>query len=135
MRSNRFWLEIIALGTVIALAIALLIATLGAAAGSVGSQDDSAQESSAAPAATSYTGMVTCSRCLAKHPATLGRTATNCVLTCVHSGAGFALIVGDKVYQLTGDISLLKQFAGQRAQITGVAQGNTIAVSSASAAS
>src|SRR5437763_27837 len=101
MRSNRFWLEIIALGTVIALAIALLIATLGAA---VGSQDDSAQESSAAPAATSYTGMVTCSRCLAKHPATLGRTATNCVLTCVHSGAGFALIVGDKVYQLTGDI-------------------------------
>ena len=131
MKSNRFWLEIIALGSAIALAVALLIATLGAVAVSVVAQDDGAQ---ATPAARTFQGMVTCSRCLAKHPATLGRTATNCVLTCVHSGAGFALIVGDKVYQLTGDVSLLKKLAGQRAQITGVAEGNTINVSSAVAA-
>jgi len=134
MKSNRFWLEIIAIGTAIALAIALLIATLGAAAVSVAAQDYAARESAAPPTKT-YMGMVTCTRCLAKHSAASGRTATNCVLICVHNGARFALIDGDKVYQLTGDVSLLKKFAGQRAQITGAAQDNTITVTSATAAS
>ncbi len=133
MKSNRFWLEIIALGTGIALAIALLIATLGAAAVSVAVQDDNAQTESVTAGTKTYQGMVTCSRCRAKHPATLGRSATNCVLMCVHNGASFALIDGDHVYELTGDLRDLKKFAGQRAQITGTAQGNTIAVSSVAA--
>ena len=130
MKSNRFWLEIIALGSAIALGIALLIATLGAAAVAVAALDASAQEAAPLPTAKTYEGMVSCARCKAKHPATLARTATNCVLTCVHNGAGFALIDGDKVYQLTGDVSDLKKFAGQRARVTGVAEGDTIAVSS-----
>lgn len=130
MKANRFWIEIIALGTAIAFAIALLIATLGAAAATVGAQEESSQ---AAPAVKSYQGMVTCSRCRAKHSAALGRTATNCVLVCVQSGASFALIDGDNVHQLEGDASLLKKFAGQRAQITGTAHGNTIEVSSVAA--
>ncbi len=134
MKSNRFWLEIIALGSAIALGIALLIATFGAAAVAVAALDANAQEAAPQPAAKTYEGMVSCARCKAKHPATLARAATNCVLTCVHNGAGFSLIDGDKVYQLTGDVSDLKKFAGQRARVTGVAEGDTIAVSSIASA-
>ena len=134
MRTKHFWIEIIGLGSAIALAVALLLATLGAAAGSVMAQDESSQ-TPAAPAVQTFRGMVTCSRCGAKHSAALGHTASDCVRICVHSGAGFALIDGDKVYQLRGDLTMIKKVAGQRAEITGVAQGNTITVASVVAAS
>jgi hypothetical protein len=144
MQRNRFWIEIIALGTMIACALALLIATLGAGAAAMGGQDVSvappqtspvqaapqanASQANNGPAQT-YQGMITCSHCGAKHPAKLGGAAASCTLACVHSGAAFALIDGEKVYQLNGDLNLLKRFAGQRAEITGFAHGSTIEVS------
>lgn len=129
MRANRCWIEIIALATTIALAVALLIATLGAAAVALADQKDAA-----ASAPTAFEGMVTCSRCGAKHPAAMARTASACVLACVHSGANFALVDGDKVYELDGDVMILKKVAGQRARIMGVAQGKMIRVSSITSA-
>jgi hypothetical protein len=134
MNAKRFWIEIIALASAIALAIALLIATLGAAAGTVMAQDENAQ-SAPSPTSRTFRGMVTCSRCGAKHSATLNRSASDCVRICVHNGAAFALVDGDKIYQLDGDLSLIKKVAGQRAEITGIVQGNTITVSSVTAAS
>jgi hypothetical protein len=136
MNTNRFWIEIVAVGTAIAFALALLIATLGAAAATVGGQDETGQVNGAAEQQKAYQqktyqGMVTCSRCRAKHSATLGRTASNCVLICVHGGASFALVDGDKTYLLDGDLGVLKKVAGQRAEIIGTASGNTITVSSA----
>jgi len=134
MKQNQFWIEIVALGTAIACALALLIATLGAAAVAVGGRE-AGQAAESGPASKTYQGMVTCSRCGAKHSAALGRTAANCVRVCVHGGAGFALVDGDTTYQLDGDLNLLKNVAGQRARIVGVAHGNTIKVSSVTAAS
>jgi hypothetical protein len=129
MKTKHFWIDIIALGSVIAFAIALFLATLGAAAGAATSQDESTQ-TTLASATKTYRGMVTCSRCGAKHSASLGRSASDCVRICVHSGADFALIDGDKIYQLKGDVSMIKKVAGQRAEVIGVAEGNTITVSS-----
>ena len=77
-----------------------------------------------------YAGMVTCSRCGAKHPAKMDRSATDCTRSCVRSGAGFSLVDGDKTYQLEGDLVMLKEFAGRRARVVGTANGNTIRVSS-----
>ena len=82
MRTNRVWLEIVILGTAIAFGLALLFATLGAAAdAAVGALPQ------ALPAnqSQSYQGMVTCSRCGAKHSAALDRSATTCVRECVHA--------------------------------------------------
>lgn len=79
--------------------------------------------------------MVTDSRCGAKHSAALGKTAGDCARQCVIGGAAFALVDGDKTYQLDGDWSLLKSVAGQRARIRGVIRGSTIKVSSVAAAS
>ena len=78
--------------------------------------------------------MVTCSRCGAKHSAELGKTAVDCSLTCVHGGATFALVDGDKMYMLDGAPDRLKKVAGQRARIVGVVRGDRIKVSSVAAA-
>jgi hypothetical protein len=142
MKPHRLWIEIVALGTAIACALALLIATLGAAAAVVGDRPASAQASESTPSGDSssepqqaYEGMVTCTRCGAKHSSKLGRTAADCTRVCVHGGAGFALVDGEKTYTLEGDSNLLKRIAGQRARVAGVLRGNTIKVSSIASAS
>jgi hypothetical protein len=129
MKANRVWVEIVLLGTAAACALALLLATLGAAAGAATGEVGSAP----GPERT-YQGMVTCSRCEAKHSASVGTTAGKCILTCVRGGAAFALIDGDRTYLLDGDLVILKQVAGRRASVVGAVKGNTIKVSSVGAA-
>jgi uncharacterized low-complexity protein len=146
MKTNQFWIEIVALGTAIAFALALLIATLGAAAVAVAEHSKSARvewgpnESGQAAESASVQqqtreGMVTCSRCGAKHSADFGKTAGDCARQCVRGGARFALVDGDKTYVLDGNPELLKKVAGQRARIVGTVRGNTITVSTAGAGS
>jgi hypothetical protein len=146
MKSNRFWIEIVGLATAIACVLALLLATLGAAAASLAGHPESkpgesgqAKESAPAPQQTSaqqtHEGMVTCSRCGAKHSAELGKTATDCTRQCVRGGAAFTLLDGDTTYTLDGDLVRLKTVAGRRARIVGVVRGNTITVSSIAASS
>ena len=130
--TRSVWIEIILLATAVALAMALLLATVGAAAGvAVG------QAGKLKPTATtqSFEGMVTCSRCGAKHQPALDRSASTCVRVCVHGGASFALIDDESVYLLDGDIGSLKTLAGQRARVTGTRSGNTIKVMTIASAS
>ena len=139
MRIHRVWVEIVIVGTMIACALAVLIATLGAAAGAVAPVDQQSQVNqrpfAQAPAVAeqSYEGMLTCSRCGAKHSAAIGRTAADCVRICVHGGASFALVDGDKTYVLDGDLNALKRVAGQRVHVVGSINDQTIRVSSISA--
>jgi len=149
MRARTLWIEIVALGSMIACGLALLIATLGAGAVALGGQAASGQStdsssssslpvSSSASLAPSTTparqetreGMITDSRCGAKHSADMAQTAGDCARRCVHGGAAFALVDGDKTYRLDGDLAVLKSVAGQRARVRGVVRGDSIKVSS-----
>jgi hypothetical protein len=143
MKPKRLWIEIVALGTSMACAVALLIATLGAASAGLSSQpagqaDESARAQTApiANAAPSqvFEGMITCSRCLAKHSPKIGSNAADCTRKCVHAGASFALVDGDNTYLLEGNLSALKKSAGERVRINGIRQGNKIRVLSVAAA-
>jgi hypothetical protein len=129
MKTNRLWIEILLLGTAIACALALLIATLGAVAGAASGQEAARQEMPSTTEQT-YEGMVTCSRCGARHSAALGRTAADCTRNCVRGGANFALVVADATYLLNGDVSALGRLAGQRVRIVGELNGKTIRISS-----
>jgi hypothetical protein len=129
MKMNRVWIEIVLLGTAIACALALLIATLGAAAGTA-SGEEAARQETQSPAAQTYEGVVTCSRCGARHSATLGQTAADCTRICVRGGSNFVLVGADNTYILDGDVSVLGKLAGQRARIIGELSGKTIKVSS-----
>jgi hypothetical protein len=131
MKSRSVWTEIIFLATAVALALALLFATLGVAAGVAVGQ---AAHPQPAAMAQSFEGMVTCSRCGAKHQPALDRSASTCVRVCVHGGASFSLINDESVYLLDGDPGPLKKLAGQRARVTGTRIGNTIKVTTISSA-
>ena len=138
MKTNRVWIEIVMLATAIACALALLFATLGAAAGVAAGEVSVRQQAPAikqVPAATdhAYEGMVTCSRCGAKHSAALGQTATTCIRLCMHGGAQFALVDADMTYLLDGDLSVLNKLAGRRAHVVGALHGKTIRISSVAA--
>jgi hypothetical protein len=139
IKAHRVWIEIVLLGAAIACALALLIATLGAAAGAavdglaVQQQTPIPNESAPPETPTSehtYEGMVTCSRCKAKHSAAMGRAADVCVRVCVHGGAQFALVNADSFYLLDGNLGALKKVAGERVRLVGNLTGNTIRVQS-----
>lgn len=130
MKYHKFWIEIVVLGTAVAFVLALLLASLGAAASAASGAHESAANSQQA-----FEGMITCSKCGAKHSASLDHSASNCVRICVHAGADFALVDDNVLYFLDGDRVALKKVAGQRARITGVLNGRTIKVASASSGS
>ena len=131
MRPHRFWIEVVAVATLAACALALLIATLGVVAGSAAAALQRSHTKSADE--QTYEGVVTCSRCGARHSATMGQTAADCARICVHQGAKFALAAGDKTYLLEADPYMLKRLSGQRIDVGGVATGNTLRVSSVNA--
>jgi hypothetical protein len=137
---TNLWLEILGAGTAGALGVAVFLATLGAAAG-VASGENAAPQAATPPSMSqpspalvqTYEGMVTCSRCGAKHAPSISKNASDCVRICVHDGSSFALIDGNDVYLLEGDWEQVKKVAGQRAEITGSLSGHTIEVSSVAA--
>jgi hypothetical protein len=131
MKTQRFWIEIILVGTGIACVLALLMATLGVAADAVNGRNSKAPPVPADVAVQpqqTYEGMVTCSRCGAKHSAFLNASATTCVRSCVHGGESFALVDSESLYLLDGNLADLKKLAGQRARIVGILRGKTIRV-------
>jgi|ERR1700733_10761308 hypothetical protein len=141
MRS-KLWMEILALSAAGACGVALLFVSFGTAAGAVSGGAQPTEPVAVSPSAQSlapqqtqqtYDGMVTCSRCGAKHSPASSRNASDCTRSCVHAGASFALIDGDVVYILKGNLDQVKKVAGQRATITGSIDGQTIQVSSVSA--
>ena len=137
MNTRRIWIEIVVVGSAISIGLALLLASIGAAAGIPEAGSDALQAApaasqKAAPAEQVFDGMVTCSRCGAKHSPALQRPATVCVRVCVHGGAAFALVSAESSYVLQGDAQVLKPFAGERARIVGSLSGHTIQVRSVS---
>lgn len=143
MKAHRVWIEIVILGTAIACVLALVIATLGVAAGAAaedeteqsrtGSQSAAPQQDLVPATVRTYQGILTCSRCGAKHSAELDQSASKCALRCIHAGASFELVNPDFTYLLSGDVVALKPLAGQRVRVVGSLDRNTIQVHSASA--
>jgi endonuclease YncB( thermonuclease family) len=73
--------------------------------------------------------------CGAKH---MMENKADCTRTCVSKGSSYALVVGDKVYTLhTSDkvaLDQLNTLAGEKAKVSGTADGDTIEVSKVTSA-
>jgi len=84
----------------------------------------------------SFTGTVTDAMCGATHM--MDGDAAACLHACVKQGSKYALVVGDKVYNLTTSdkavLATLDKLANDQAKVTGTAKGNTIEVSSVAVA-
>ena len=61
-------------------------------------------------------------------------SAAQCTRECVKQGSDYALVANGKVYTLKGDTKQLDKYAGQSVTVTGSVSGNTVTVTSISAA-
>ena len=127
---TRFWVGTIALVSAVACVLALGIAALGAIAGTAVAAPTPNQPDTEAGPQKSYDGMITDTRCGAKHSAAIGKTAADCTLVCIHGGEQFALVDGETVYSLEGATVQLKRVAGQRVRIIGALKGKKLSVTS-----
>jgi hypothetical protein len=131
------WVERRIVRTIIACAVMIGIVMFGMMIGTpapvpganAGGPAPRQAETSSAMPTQSYEGMITDTRCGAKHSAAIGLAAADCTRACVHGGEQFALVDGDSVYVLEGDIGAVKRMAGQRVRIVGTLNGNKISVS------
>jgi hypothetical protein len=81
-----------------------------------------------------FTGVVTDDMCGKKHTMMPGKPDSECIRACVKSGSKYALLVGDKLYALNGDVKLIDNLAGKKVKVTGDVSGTTITLASISAA-
>ena len=77
-----------------------------------------------------FAGLVTDSMCGARHTRNSGRSPAECAQACVRKGANYVLVDGDKTYLLAGNQADLQKVAGQRVNLEGSLDQNTIQVSS-----
>ena len=75
-----------------------------------------------------FAGMISDSRCGARHRMNSGKTSAECARSCVRHGAHYVLVDGEKVYALEGYPDQLEKLAGERANVVGMLEGNTIKV-------
>jgi len=127
---TTFWVGTTALVSAIACGLALGIAALGAIAGTAVATPTPNQRDAEAGPQKSYDGIITDTRCGAKHSAAIGKTAADCTLVCIHGGEQFALVDGETIYSLEGETVQLKRVAGQRVRIIGALKGKKISVTS-----
>jgi len=81
----------------------------------------------------SLTGVVTDSMCSATHM-TKDKTPAECTKMCVKDSMKYALAADKKLYTLEGHEAELAKLAGQKVTVTGTINGDTLTVTSVTAA-
>jgi hypothetical protein len=141
----RSWFRLLAFCSLAAAAVALVFATLLASATVAFAFGRSfnapantsgvakAVESSTAPERT-FSGVVTDSFCGARHARHFNLSPADCTRFCVHNGAKYVLVDGEKKYALEGDAAQLSKLAGQRITFKGALEGDAVSFSALSPA-
>lgn len=119
------------LASALAFALVLTGATLAFALGQSGANAAAPAQTQTLSAQT-VSGVISDSRCGARHPAASDKSPAECVRACVRRGASYVLVDGDRIYVLRGKSSTLNRLAGQRVRVVGTLQGDTLRVNSVS---
>lgn len=82
---------------------------------------------------TTLTGVVSDALCGAHH-SMKGMSAADCTRMCVKAGQSYALVVGNRLYNLSGHSPELYKYAGQKVAVTGHFSADKLAVDSVSPA-
>jgi len=136
-QTQRSWLSLLGFFAVITLGSSLIFAAVFAgvtaviAGGGSAQASDDQQVDPMVPAQT-LTGIITDSRCGARH-VDAKRSAAECTRMCVSNGSKYVLVNGDQNYEITGDPAQISQLAGQRVKVTGALAAGKIKVTSATA--
>ena len=80
-------------------------------------------------ASSTIDGVVSDTMCGKKHMPS-GKSDADCIAECVKDGAGYALVVGKKVYSLSGKPETIAPIAGKHVKVEGSVKGHIITVAS-----
>jgi hypothetical protein len=119
---SAFALAVVFAGATLAVPLA---AAMGGRNGSTGTANPTAPQK--------FVGVVTDDHCGARHTSAEGMSSAECVQHCIRGGAHYALVNAERTYLLTGNISQIEKSAGQRVNVTGTLQGNSVNVISVTA--
>ena len=138
MKPTRPWISLIGSCLLMALGAALAFAVMVAAGSAALAGRQASEDPQLTSPATSeitpgglYQGVVTDSRCGARHLKNSHLSPAECARICVRQGASYVLVDGNRRYKLVGSEEALDKFAGQRIRVSGIRQGETIQVNSA----
>jgi hypothetical protein len=130
---DRSWFSLIAFFLLPTLASSLVFAAVfagvTAAIGDSAQTGDKLQVDPLVPG-QNFSGIVTDAHCGSTHEDS-EKNASACARICVRNGSRYAIVNGDKEYELVGELWQIGQFAGQWMTLTGVLDRETIKVSSA----
>jgi hypothetical protein len=84
---------------------------------------------SAIAAPQSFVGTLSETMCGAKHMMA-GKSDAECTRVCVKANSKYALVVGKKIYTVTGTQEDFSKLAGKRVRVTGENKEDTISVES-----
>ena len=133
-KHDRSWLTLVSflIATTLASSLVFALAFAGVTA-VIGEPAQAADEPQVDPITTerTFSGVITDARCGARH-SNREKSASECSRACVRHGSNYIIVNGDKKYELIGELREVAEFAGQRVSLTGVLDGQTIKVSSAS---
>lgn len=140
MKIQRSWLSLLANCTLLASGVAFAFAVVlaGASVALAGHESPQSEEAQAVAPLTqashsgsSFSGMITDSRCGARHTRNSHLNSTECARECVRRGATYILVDGDRRYTLVGNNAAISQLAGERVKVTGTRRGDAIVVDAA----
>ena len=77
-----------------------------------------------------FSGMITDSHCGARHSMDSGKTSAECARSCVRNGSRYLLVDGEVIHALEGNPAQLDKLAGERVEVVGLLEGDTIKVRS-----
>jgi hypothetical protein len=75
-----------------------------------------------------FSGLITDSRCGARHRMNSDKTPAECARSCVRNHEHYVLVNGETAYALDGDADQLEKLAGERVSVVGMLAGGTIKV-------
>jgi hypothetical protein len=136
VKQDRSWISLIGSCILMVLAAALAFAVIvaGASVALASHQASELQNTTpTSPAGTTFSGMVTDSRCGARHRKNSRMSPAECTRACLRNGATYVLVDGERRYTLAGNTDGLGELAGTRVNVTGTRDGNRIMVGSAAA--
>jgi hypothetical protein len=126
---NRAWFGLLSYCVTLVFASSLLAAALLASVSlAFGFEHDAGTESQTSSSVTTVSGLISDSRCGAKHATESGNVPSQCARVCARRGAKYVVVSGDTIYILAGSVTTFDAFAGQRAQVNGTLQGDTLKV-------
>ena len=128
---RRTWFELLSYCLAWVLAGSIFVAVLVASASlAFGFSGVPANPPQAANPPVSFSGLISDSHCGAKHETETGNLPARCARVCSRRGASYVVVSGDTTYRLVGSVTTFDAFAGQRAQVNGTLDGDTLTVTS-----